>query len=266
MAGVHRALSGLSLEVDAGAPIVVRPQVTDELGRIPSRCSRRGQGVPARGGARPGRPGCGRGRSCSAAQRARARRADPGAVRPTRRRAGNDLALRGLPGRPRADHPEAPSRLSRSPRGEVPRPAELERAAAPRPRCLRRPDRRDEKQVLWDKAARLAVLAAVTSLDAPLDRRASRRSRVAPGDRGRDRRGVCVATADGVMLLPSSPVGDHRRDGYDLTTSTARDIEAGRPSELDAIAGLGRPRGRAPRRPVPGAGPSCYDRAAAQLV
>ena len=74
-----------------------------------------------------------------------------------------------------------------------------------------------------------------------------------------------IAAADGVMLLPSTQwaiIGDM---DYDLTTSTARDIEAGRPSELDAIAGSVV---RAGER----LGVSCpaltelYERAAAQVV
>lgn len=94
-----------------------------------------------------------------------------------------------------------------------------------------------EKNVLWDKAARLAVLAAATSyshrpLGSLLD------------DRGW--RGVledaineacAIAAADGAMLLPSTQWAIIGELDDSMTTSTARDIEAGRPSELDAITG-----------------------------
>jgi 2-dehydropantoate 2-reductase len=94
-----------------------------------------------------------------------------------------------------------------------------------------------EKQVLWDKAARLAVLAAATSLTqqpigALLDD---------PTWRGRIEEAIseacAIAAADGVKLLPSTQWAIIGEMDYDLTTSTARDLEAGRPSELDAIAG-----------------------------
>ena len=94
-----------------------------------------------------------------------------------------------------------------------------------------------EKQVLWDKAARLAVLAAATSLSqlpvgALLDDR---------GWRGRLEAALAeacaIATADGVALLASTQWAIIGQMDYDLTTSTARDLEAGRPSELDAIVG-----------------------------
>jgi 2-dehydropantoate 2-reductase len=94
-----------------------------------------------------------------------------------------------------------------------------------------------EKQVLWDKAARLAVLAAATSLTqqpigALLDD---------PTWRGRIEEAIseacAIAAADGVVLLPSTQWAIIGEMDYDLTTSTARDLEAGRPSELDAIAG-----------------------------
>ena len=94
-----------------------------------------------------------------------------------------------------------------------------------------------EKQVLWDKAARLAVLAAATSL-----------SQLSVGalrdDRGWHARleaalseACAIAAADGVALLPSTQWAIIGQMDYDLTTSTARDVEAGRPSELDAIVG-----------------------------
>ncbi|MBA2741980.1 MAG: ketopantoate reductase family protein [Actinobacteria bacterium] len=94
-----------------------------------------------------------------------------------------------------------------------------------------------EKHVLWDKAARLAVLAAATSyshrtLGELLDDRAWRSVLEDALDEA-----CAIAVADGVMLLPSTQWAIIRELDDDLTTSTARDVEAGRPSELDAITG-----------------------------
>jgi 2-dehydropantoate 2-reductase len=95
----------------------------------------------------------------------------------------------------------------------------------------------DEKQVLWKKAARLAVLSAATTatrrpVGALRDDREWR-----PRLEAAIEEACAVARAEGVPLLSSTQwtiIGDM---DYDLTTSTARDVEAGRPSELDAIAG-----------------------------
>jgi 2-dehydropantoate 2-reductase len=95
----------------------------------------------------------------------------------------------------------------------------------------------DEQAVLWDKAARLAVLAAATvasgrtvgelrddetwraRLDAALDESCR------------------VARADGVRLDPAGEWGIIESMPHDLTTSSARDAAAERPTELDAITG-----------------------------
>jgi 2-dehydropantoate 2-reductase len=94
-----------------------------------------------------------------------------------------------------------------------------------------------EKPVLWRKAARLAVLSAATVLT----RRSVGSLRDDPEWRHRLEAAVgeaCeIAAADGVKLLPSSQWTMIAELDYDLTTSTARDVEAGRRSELDAIAG-----------------------------
>jgi 2-dehydropantoate 2-reductase len=95
----------------------------------------------------------------------------------------------------------------------------------------------DEKSVLWRKAARLAVLSAATSLT----RRPVGALREDPEWRPRMEAAIAeacaVATADGVNLIPSSQWTLITSMDYGLTTSTARDVEQGRPSELDAIAG-----------------------------
>ncbi len=95
----------------------------------------------------------------------------------------------------------------------------------------------DEGEVLWEKAARLAVLAAATV--------ASRCSvgplRDHPGWRPRLQEalaeGCAVAAADGVELHPGRQWAIIEAMPHDLTTSAARDAAAGRPTELDAITG-----------------------------
>jgi 2-dehydropantoate 2-reductase len=95
----------------------------------------------------------------------------------------------------------------------------------------------DEKSVLWRKAARLAVLSAATSLT----RRPVGALREDPAWRPRMEAAIAeacaVAAADGVNLVPSSQWTVISSMDYDLTTSTARDVADGKPSELDAIAG-----------------------------
>ena len=94
-----------------------------------------------------------------------------------------------------------------------------------------------EREVLWEKAARLGPLAAVTAL-----------SQKPVGELRKDpewratlvaaiEESCAVASADGVPVVPADQwaVVDAMSD--ELTTSTARDVAAGAPSELDAIAG-----------------------------
>jgi 2-dehydropantoate 2-reductase len=94
-----------------------------------------------------------------------------------------------------------------------------------------------EKEVLWRKAARLAVLSAATALT----RRSVGSLRDDPEWRPRLEAAVAeacaVAAADGVKLIPSSQWTVIAALDHDFTTSTARDVLAGRPTELDAIAG-----------------------------
>ena len=96
---------------------------------------------------------------------------------------------------------------------------------------------RSEKQVLWSKAARAAVLSAATALThssvGQLLSDPAWRSRIdaalveACG----------IAEADGAAIDPSTQWAIIDAMDYDLTTSTARDVAEGRPSELDAISG-----------------------------
>jgi 2-dehydropantoate 2-reductase len=95
----------------------------------------------------------------------------------------------------------------------------------------------DEKSVLWRKAARLAVLSAATSLTRrPVG--ALRDDLVwRPRLEAALAEACAVAAADGVNLVPASQWSVITSMDYELTTSTARDVAEGRPSELDAIAG-----------------------------
>jgi 2-dehydropantoate 2-reductase len=94
-----------------------------------------------------------------------------------------------------------------------------------------------EKAVLWEKAARLGPLAAVTAL--------TQRS---IGDLRRDpdwsvtleaaiRESCAVAVEEGVATTPPEQWDIVASLPPDLTTSAARDVAVGRPSELDAITG-----------------------------
>jgi 2-dehydropantoate 2-reductase len=94
-----------------------------------------------------------------------------------------------------------------------------------------------ETAVLWEKLARQAPVAAATALT----QRPIGELRSDPAWRRRLEDAVAetcqVARADGVELTPEAQweIIDAMPPG--LTSSTARDIAAGRPSELDAITG-----------------------------
>jgi 2-dehydropantoate 2-reductase len=95
----------------------------------------------------------------------------------------------------------------------------------------------DERAVLWEKAARMAPLAAAT-VASGLTVGALRAD---PAWVERVRAGVVeaceVAAADGVAISPASELGIIEAMPETLTSSTARDVAAGRPSELDAVVG-----------------------------
>lgn len=95
----------------------------------------------------------------------------------------------------------------------------------------------DEREVLWEKAARLAVLAAATVASG----RTVGPLRDDPSWSGRMHAGlveaVSAAAADGVSLSADGQWGMIEAMPPDLTTSAARDAAAGRPTELDAITG-----------------------------
>jgi 2-dehydropantoate 2-reductase len=95
----------------------------------------------------------------------------------------------------------------------------------------------DERSVLWDKTARMAVLATATVASGrPIGwLRASAEWR----DRLRSALGeaCAVAQAAGITCDPTEQWGIIEAMPELLTTSAARDAAAGRPTELDAIAG-----------------------------
>ena len=95
----------------------------------------------------------------------------------------------------------------------------------------------DERAVLWEKAARLAVLAAATVASGrtvgELRDDADWRQRLLAALE----EAVAVAAEDGVALTAADQWAIIEAMPADLTTSTARDAAAGRPTELDAITG-----------------------------
>jgi 2-dehydropantoate 2-reductase len=94
-----------------------------------------------------------------------------------------------------------------------------------------------ETAVLWEKLARQAPFAAATALT----QRPIGELRSDPAWRGRLREALAetcaVARADGVELTLEAEWEIIETMPPRLTSSTARDVAAGRPSELDAITG-----------------------------
>jgi 2-dehydropantoate 2-reductase len=94
-----------------------------------------------------------------------------------------------------------------------------------------------EKRVLWHKLARIAPLAAVTSasgrtvgeLRADQEWRRKLDSAIVEA--------CAVADADGVSLRPAAQWAIIEEMADETTTSAARDVAAGRRSELDALLG-----------------------------
>jgi 2-dehydropantoate 2-reductase len=108
-----------------------------------------------------------------------------------------------------------------------------------------------EAAVLWEKAARLAPLAVATALT----QRPVGDLRGDPDWRARLAAGVAeacaIAAADGVALDEAAQWAIIDAMPPDLITSTARDVAAGRPSELDAITGAVVRAGRLLEVPAP---------------
>ena len=95
----------------------------------------------------------------------------------------------------------------------------------------------NEKRVLWHKLARIAPLAAVTSVSG----RTVGELRDDPDWRSKLDSAIveacAVAEADGVSLRPAAQWAIIEEMADETTTSAARDVVAGRRSELDAILG-----------------------------
>ncbi|HEX3977038.1 MAG TPA: 2-dehydropantoate 2-reductase [Solirubrobacteraceae bacterium] len=94
-----------------------------------------------------------------------------------------------------------------------------------------------EAQVMWSKLARLCALALTTSAaDRPIgDVRSDPRWRSALD--GAVSETVAVANAEGAGLQASDTLAELDAAHAELGSSMQRDIAAGRPTELDAIAG-----------------------------
>ena len=94
-----------------------------------------------------------------------------------------------------------------------------------------------ERAVLWEKAARLSVIAAATvATGQPVG--ALRREETSRMRLVHSLDETCaVAAAEGIELAPAEQLAIIDGMSPELTTSTARDVAAGRPNELDAITG-----------------------------
>jgi 2-dehydropantoate 2-reductase len=94
-----------------------------------------------------------------------------------------------------------------------------------------------EAEVLWEKLARQAPMAAATTVT----QRRIGELRTDPEWSARLKRAIAetcaIAAGDGVLLSPESQWDIIESMPPLLTSSTARDAAAGRPSELDAITG-----------------------------
>jgi 2-dehydropantoate 2-reductase len=90
-----------------------------------------------------------------------------------------------------------------------------------------------EVDVLWEKLARQAPLAALTSVTGE----PTGEVRADPRFRAAVEEACAVARADGAHTTLAEQWSIIESLPPELTTSTARDVAAGRPSELDAIAG-----------------------------
>ncbi len=118
------------------------------------------------------------------------------------------------------------------PRGDLDRVADLLRLGRMEVRVGE-----SERRVLWHKAARISALAAATAASG----RSVGELRAEPDWNQRLRRAVAeacaVAEADGVQLRPGAQWDIIEQMAGETTTSAARDVAAGRRSELDAIVG-----------------------------
>jgi 2-dehydropantoate 2-reductase len=94
-----------------------------------------------------------------------------------------------------------------------------------------------ERRVLWHKLARIAPLAAATSASGRTVGELRNDEKWRPRLDGAIGEACAVADADGVPLRPAAQWAIIDEMADETTTSAARDVAAGRRSELDAIVG-----------------------------
>jgi 2-dehydropantoate 2-reductase len=94
-----------------------------------------------------------------------------------------------------------------------------------------------ERRVLWHKLARIAPLAAATSASGRTVGELRNDEKWRPRLDGAIAEACAVADADGVPLRPAAQWAIIDEMADETTTSAARDVVAGRRSELDAIVG-----------------------------
>jgi 2-dehydropantoate 2-reductase len=95
----------------------------------------------------------------------------------------------------------------------------------------------DERRVLWHKLARIAPLTAVTSASGRTVGELRNDDEWRPRLDSAIAEACAVADADGVQLRPAAQWAIIDEMASETTTSAARDVAAGRRSELDAIVG-----------------------------
>ena len=118
------------------------------------------------------------------------------------------------------------------PRGEVEDAADVVRRARIDVRVGQ-----NEKRVLWQKLARIAPLAAASSASGKTVGELRNDPKWRPRLDGAITEACAVAEADGVQLRPSSQWAIIDELADETKPSAARDVAAGRRSELDAIVG-----------------------------
>jgi 2-dehydropantoate 2-reductase len=95
----------------------------------------------------------------------------------------------------------------------------------------------NERRVLWHKLARIAPLAAVTAVSGRTVGELRDDPKWRPKLDGGIVEACAVAEADGVSLRPAAQWAILDEMADETTTSAARDVAAGRRSELDALLG-----------------------------
>lgn len=97
--------------------------------------------------------------------------------------------------------------------------------------------REKEADVLWGKLARLNALASVTALSGKTIGEVREDRALRARFKALVEEGVAIAVKEGVVLQVADILAFMDRLPYEMTTSLARDIAAGAPSELESITG-----------------------------